>query len=119
MKDKIKRCIDFISLTRSLFLSSIYEQEVIHMQLPQELPLATSKALHLNLDTSLAARRARLQGWQEVGNVIPWMSVQTSAQSLLVEVMCNQTNASAQHEETVKNTHLQVVLGFLGTESAT
>lgn len=44
------------------------------------------------------------------------MTVQTSAQSLLVEVMGNQTNAASQNEQTVEDTHAEVVLGLLGGE---
>jgi len=47
------------------------------------------------------------------------MSVETSAQTLLVKMMGNETNASAQDEETVKNTHLEVVFGFLLREGTT
>ena len=32
--------------------------------------------------------------------------------------MRNQTNAPAQHEQSVKNTHVQIVFGFLRTEGA-
>jgi hypothetical protein len=44
------------------------------------------------------------------------MTVETSAQTLLVKEMGNKTNASAEDEETVKNTHLEVILGFLSRE---
>lgn len=49
------------------------------------------------------------------------MSVQTSTETLLVEVVGNQTNATAQNEETVKDTHSHVVLNLFageGTASA-
>ena len=46
------------------------------------------------------------------------MSVQTSAQSLLVEVMGNETDRTTEDEQTVEDTHLEVVFGFLGAESA-
>jgi len=45
------------------------------------------------------------------------MTVETSAQTLLVKEMGNKTNASAEDEETVKNTHLEVILGLLSRES--
>jgi hypothetical protein len=41
------------------------------------------------------------------------MSVKTSAQPLLVEEMGNQTDTSAEDEESVQDTHLEVVLGLL------
>jgi len=47
------------------------------------------------------------------------MSVETSAESLLVEEMGNETNAATKDEKTVEDTHLKVVLGLLGGESAT
>lgn len=47
------------------------------------------------------------------------MSVETGAQSLLVEVVSNETNAAAKNKETVENSHLHVVLDFLGRESTT
>lgn len=45
------------------------------------------------------------------------MSVQTSSQALLVEVMGDQADASSQNEETVENTHLQVVFSLFWTKS--
>jgi len=44
------------------------------------------------------------------------MSVKTSAQALLVQEMCNQTDATAQDKQTIENTHAQVVFGLLGRE---
>ena len=47
------------------------------------------------------------------------MPVKTSPQPLLVKEMSNQTDASAEYEETVEDTHLQVVLSLLVGESTT
>jgi hypothetical protein len=47
------------------------------------------------------------------------MSVKASAQPLLVEEVSNQTDTSAENEETVEYTHLQVILGLLVGESTT
>lgn len=55
---------------------------------------------------------------QEVGDVIPGMSVQTSSQTLLVKIMGDQADASSQNEETVKNAHLQVIFGLFWTKGA-
>jgi len=44
------------------------------------------------------------------------MPVQASAQTLLVEEVCNQTNATTKDEQTVEDTHLKVVLGLFGRE---
>ena len=57
-----------------------------------------------------------LQAGQQVGDVVPRMAIQASAQSLLVEVMGNQTDASAQDEQTVEHAHVEVILGLLGAE---
>jgi hypothetical protein len=46
------------------------------------------------------------------------MTVKTSTQTLLVEEVSNKTNASAENEKTVKDTHLEVVLSLLSRESA-
>ena len=46
------------------------------------------------------------------------MTVETSTQTLLVEEVGNKTNASAENEKTVKDTHLEVVLSLLSGESA-
>jgi hypothetical protein len=70
-----------------------------------------------DLNTTLST--ARLQGGQEVGDVVPGMPVETGPQPLLIEVVGNQTDTSAEHEKTVEDTHLKVVLSFLGSESTT
>lgn len=44
------------------------------------------------------------------------LTVETRPQPLLVEEVGNQTNAAAEHEQTVEDTHLEVVLGLLGSE---
>jgi hypothetical protein len=73
------------------------------------------ESLNVNLNTALGT--TLLQGGEQVGNVIPRVSVESSTQSLLVEVVSNETNAAAKDEETVENSHLHVVLNFLGRES--
>ena len=78
--------------------------------------LDTPVILNLNLDTALGAWPPLLQVRQQVGDIIPRMTVETSAQTLLVEEMGNKTNAAAQDEETVQDTHLEVVLSLLGGE---
>lgn len=45
------------------------------------------------------------------------MAVETSSQTLLIEVMGNKTDAAAENEETVEDTHLEVVLSLLRGES--
>lgn len=47
------------------------------------------------------------------------MPVETSPQPLLVKEMSNQTNASAENEQAVEDTHLQVVLGLFVGEGTT
>lgn len=62
--------------------------------------------LQVDLHTTLIADLAALtQVWQEIGDVVPRMSVQTSAQSLLIQEMRNETNRTTKHEETVQDTH--------------
>jgi hypothetical protein len=47
------------------------------------------------------------------------MPVETSPQPLLVEEVGNQTDRATKHEQTVEDTHLQVVLSLLSGESTT
>lgn len=44
------------------------------------------------------------------------MTVETSAKSLLVEEVGNQTNGATKDEQTVEYTHLEVVLSLFGRE---
>lgn len=44
------------------------------------------------------------------------MSVQAGPQPLLVEVMRDETDTPAEHEETVEDTHAEVVFGLLGAK---
>ena len=44
------------------------------------------------------------------------MTVQASAKSLLVEVVGNETDAAAEHEQSVEDTHLHVIFRLLGAE---
>lgn len=46
----------------------------------------------------------------------PRVTVETSAQSLLVEEMGNETDRTTKDEQTVEDTHLEVVLGLLSSE---
>jgi hypothetical protein len=47
------------------------------------------------------------------------MSVKPSSQSLLIEVVCNQTDRSSKNEKSVQDTILQVILSLFSTESTT
>ena len=76
----------------------------------------TSRPPKLDIDLNTTFRSALLQGREQVGNVIPWVSVKTSAQSLLVKVVGNQTDAAPENEETVQNSHPHVVLNLLARE---
>lgn len=44
------------------------------------------------------------------------MTVETGSQPLLIEEMGNETDAATKHEETVENTHAEVILSLLGVE---
>ena len=46
----------------------------------------------------------------------PRVTVETGAQSLLVEEVGNQTDGATKDEQTVEHTHLEVVLSLLGRE---
>ena len=46
------------------------------------------------------------------------MTVKTSTQTLLIEVMCNKTDRATKNEETVQDTHLHVVLRLFSRESS-
>ena len=73
--------------------------------------------LHRDLYSSLVTWRTLLtQARQQVGDIIPRMSIQASAETFLIQVMGNETDASAQHEETVQHTHVEVIFGFFGAE---
>jgi hypothetical protein len=72
-----------------------------------------------NFNSAFGSRGSLVQSWQHVRNIIPWMSVQASPQSLLIKIMCNQTDTAAEYEQSVEDTHLEVVLGLLRRESAT
>jgi len=74
--------------------------------------------LHVNLNTRLGTRVTRCQLGKHVRNVIPRVTVQTSPQSLLVEEVGNQTNGTTEHEQTIENTHLEVVLRLFRGEGA-
>jgi hypothetical protein len=75
------------------------------------------KVLKLYVDLNTALRATLLEGREKVCDVVPRMSVEASAQPLLVEVVGNQTHATSEDEETVQNTHLHVVLSLLSGES--
>jgi hypothetical protein len=72
--------------------------------------------LNANFHTTLSTRRTLGQRRQQISDVVPRMAVQTRPQSLLVEVVSNQTDAAAQHEQTIQHAHAEIVLGLLGTE---
>ena len=55
-------------------------------------------------------------GWEKVGDIVPWMTVKTGAQSLLVKEVSNQTDGTTEDEKTVEDTHLKVVFGFFRRE---
>jgi len=58
------------------------------------------------------------QAWQEVSDIIPRMPIQAGSETLLVKVMCNQTNAPAKDKQSVENTHAEIVFGLFRSEGA-
>ena len=78
-----------------------------------------SRLLDIDLHTAFLARRAASrQLRKQVGDVVPRMPVQTSAQSLLVQEMGNETDRATEYEQTVEHTHLEVVFRLFRTEGA-
>ena len=70
-----------------------------------------------DLDTRGLARSVALGHLgEEVGDVVPGVTVETGTKSLLVEEVGNQTNGATKDEQTVEHTHLKVVLSLLGGE---
>lgn len=82
-----------------------------------KLNLASTRApLQANLHSALVTRRACRKRGEEVSDIVPRMSVQAGPQPLLVEVMRDETDTPAEHEETVEDTHAEVVFGLLGAK---
>ena len=72
----------------------------------------------VDLDTSsLAGRGTLAELGEEVGDIVPRVTVETSAKSLLVEEVGNQTDGATKDEQTVEHTHLEVVLSLFRRES--
>merc|ERR1712000_156809 len=74
--------------------------------------------LHLDLNATLGSRGALGKAGQQVSDVIPGVTVQASAQALLVKEVGNETDRASEDEETVQDTHAEVVLSLLGREGA-
>jgi hypothetical protein len=74
-------------------------------------------ALEADLDTTFGTWSSLGDVGEEVGDVVPRVTVQASAESLLVKVVSNKTNATSEDEETVQDTHSEVVLGLFSGES--
>ena len=82
-------------------------------------PLSHAALLDSNLYTTFGARRTTLAELrQQVRNVVPRMPVQTRPQSLLIEVMRDETDRAAEHEQAVQHTVLKVVFGLFRAEGA-
>jgi hypothetical protein len=75
--------------------------------------------LQCHLDSSFAARVALTERGKKVGDIIPRMSVQTSTQSLLIQVVGNQPNATTEYEETIENAHAEIVFSLFGAKGTT
>ena len=48
-----------------------------------------------------------------VRNVVPWMSVQSLLEPLLVKVVTNEAHAAAEHKQCIEGAYLYVLLGLL------
>lgn len=51
--------------------------------------------------------------WQNVRNVVPWMTVQALLETLLVHVVTNEADTSSKHEQRVDRSDVNVFLSFL------
>lgn len=78
--------------------------------------LRSRRSLQIDLHTALGT--TLLQSRQQIRDVVPRVTVQTGAQSLLVEVVRDQPDAAAEHEQSVQDTVAHVVLDFLARERA-
>jgi hypothetical protein len=74
--------------------------------------------LQANLHPALVTRPTLAQGGEQVGDIIPRMSVEAGAQSLLIEVVGDQTDAATEDEEAVEHAHAEVVLRLFRGEGA-
>lgn len=65
--------------------------------------------LESDLHPALVSWRIALEVGEKISDIVPRMSVQTSPQPLLIEIMGNQTNGTTENEEAVENTHLPIM----------
>ena len=83
--------------------------------------MSSLSQLQADLDTPLIAWGTGAAGCQvgeQISNIVPRMPIQTGPQSLLIQVMRNQTNTSSENEKAIENSHVEIILGFLRGESA-
>ncbi len=90
-----------------------------HAKLSLVSPTNIHRLLQANLHTPFISRCSLRQVGQKVSNIIPRMPIQASPQSLLIQIMRNQSNTPTQHEQPVQHAHIQVIFSFLRAESAT
>lgn len=52
----------------------------------------------------------------DIGDVVPWMAVESLLESLLVHVMTNESYAASQHKQRVDGAHIDVLLCLLAVK---
>ncbi|KAF1745843.1 hypothetical protein GCK72_022290 [Caenorhabditis remanei] len=57
--------------------------------------------------------------WHDVGDIIPWMAVETLLETRLIKIVTDKSNRSAQYKKSIQRSDLNGLLGFrLGEHSA-
>lgn len=75
--------------------------------------------LQSDLNPALVTRRALRQAWQQVSDIIPRMPIQAGPETLLIQIMRNQANASTKNEQPIEHTHAHIVFGLLRAKGTT
>ena len=64
-------------------------------------------------------RTLRLTVVSEITNIIPWVTVESLFESILVEVVSNESNAPTQNEQSIEAAIFDHFIGFMMSEGAT
>lgn len=83
----------------------------------QDKPSPLEIDLHSTLVTWSTVRARQL--WQQIGDVVPRMSIKTCSKTFLIQVVSDEANASAEYEKSVENTHLKIIFGLFRAKGAT
>ena len=58
-------------------------------------------------------QRLALHLGQDVANVIPWVTVETLLETLLVKVVANEPDAASKNEEAVQRSRRHILISFI------